>query len=217
MNYTDINAQTIDRWVDEGWQETPVGKNVLILGGGDIGRAAAKLFRNFSCRVTGLCRTVRAMPEFFDKVITLERLDSALREADIIVGALPSTPETRKLFDRERLAVLKKSAVLINVGRGDLIDTDALVSALSEGKLYGAALDVTDPEPLPPEHPLWDLPNVILTPHITGGTFGHSPVTEQILFDLCGKNMERYKNGEPLLNVVDLSTGYRRMENRYEP
>lgn len=205
------------RWVDEGWQETPSGKSVLILGAGDIGVCTAKLFRPFGCHIVGLCRTAREIPEFFDEIITFEDLDKALAEADIVVGALPSTSETRKLFDSRRLAKLKPSAVLINVGRGDLIDTDALAMALSEGKLAGAALDVTDPEPLPPEHPLWDIPNAVITPHITGGTFGHLSVTENIFYDLCQKNLLRYKNKEPLLNVVDLETGYRTLGNRYEP
>ena len=211
------DRQREHRWVDEGRQETPTGKNLLILGAGDIGTCTAKRFRPFGCHIVGLCRTAREIPEFFDEIVTFEHLDKALAEADIVVGALPSTPETRKLLNSRRLALLKPSAVLINVGRGDLIDTDALTAALSEGKLYGAALDVTDPEPLPPEHPLWDLPNAVITPHITGGTFGHSTITENIFYDICQKNLERYKNKEPLLNAVDLETGYRILENRYEP
>ena len=204
-------------WNDEGAQDSPAGKNLLILGAGDIGCETARLFKGFDCHITGVRRTAREIPEYFDRMITMEDLDEALPEADIIVAALPATPETRGLFDRRRLSLLKPTALLINVGRGNLIDTDALTKCLADGQLGGAGLDVTDPEPLPENHPLWDLPNAIITPHVSGGTFGHLKATENALFDLCRKNMERYRKGEPLLNEVDLTAGYRKTENRYHP
>lgn len=209
--------QRAHRWNDEGVQDSPAGKHLLILGAGDIGCETARLFKVFGCRITGLRRTARELPENFDEMITMEGLDKALSEADIVVSALPATEETKGLFDERRLSLLKPSAVLINVGRGNLIDTDALARHLADGRLLGAGLDVTDPEPLPEDHPLWDLPNVIITPHVSGGTFGHLKATEDALFDLCRKNMERYRDGEPLLNEVDLAAGYRKTENRYHP
>ena len=200
-------------WRDEGWQQTPAGKHLLILGAGDIGCATAKLFRPFGCRITGVRRVPRAVPPEFDRIITLEELEEALPEADIVVCALPNTPATRGLLDKRRLSLLKKSAILVNVGRGNLIDCDALAEQLAAGGLYGAALDVTNPEPLPEDHPLWDCPNALITPHITGGSFGHLEETTQYIYDICRENLARYRDGQPLKNQVDLSAGYRKTEN----
>lgn len=205
------------KWADVGRQYTPANKNVLILGIGDIGSKTAKLFKAFGCHIVGMCHTMRDVPLEFDKLITIESLDEYLPLADIVIGALPSTPLTRNMFDYERLSKLKKSSILINVGRGDLIVTDDLIKCLKENKIMGAALDVVNPEPLPKDSPLWDFPNVIILPHATGGTFGHSEYTESVLFDLCRKNLLRYQNGESLLNMVDLNIGYRSSSNKYIP
>ena len=205
--YRDHQAQAL--WRDEGWQESPVGKHLLILGAGDIGMAVARLFRPFGCRITGMRRVARQVPAEFDAMITADGLDGALPEADIVVCALPGTKETAGLLNRERLARLKPTALLINVGRGSLIDGYALAERLASGQLAGAALDVTDPEPLPPEHPLWRCENALILPHITGGTFGHLRATEERTFAICRENMERYRDGRPLINRVDFATGYR--------
>ncbi len=202
-------------WKDEGWQESPVGKKLLILGAGDIGTEIARRFRPFGCHITGMRRTVREIPEEFDAMITMEGLDEALKEADIIACALPETKETIKLLDRERLMLLKSTALLVNVGRGTLIDCEALADILAQGRIKGAALDVTDPEPLPTDHPLWKQKNAIVTPHTTGGSFGHLKATENRLFEICKTNLERYLKGEALLNEVDPATGYRKTENRF--
>lgn len=210
--YRDLQNEAC--WKDMGWQLTPRGKNLLILGTGNIGSETAKLFRPFGCNITGMRRTPRALPENFDAMITPAELDAALPEADIVICALPGTPETVKLLNAERLALLKPEAVLINVGRGSLIDCEALAARLEAGLLWGAALDVTDPEPLPADHPLWRCTNAIVTPHITGSTFGHSEITEQTTFRICRENLERYLKGEPLMNRVDLNLGYRVAENQ---
>ena len=207
--------QNLCLWKDEGVQDSPVGKNLLILGAGNIGTEIAKLFRPFRCHITGMRRTVREIPAEFDAMITMEGLDEALKSADIIACALPESPETHKLIDAGRIALMKEDAILINVGRGGLIDTDALTEALKNGHLWGAALDVTDPEPLPADHPLWKERRCIVTPHITGGSFGHLKATEETLFSICLENLKRYLNNEPLLNVVDIKTGYRQTDNRY--
>ena len=202
-------------WTDEGWQDSPVGKQLLVLGAGNIGQEVARLFRPFGCRITGLWRRQREIPVNFDRMITLEDLDQELSCADIIVAALPESPETHKLLNRERLGLLKKTAILVNVGRGGLIDHTALAEKLMKRELRGAALDVTDPEPLPEDHPLWDCPNAIITPHISGGSFGHLIATEERLFDICRGNLKRYTAGEPLMNRVDPETGYRVEDLRY--
>ncbi|MBR3505155.1 MAG: D-2-hydroxyacid dehydrogenase [Clostridia bacterium] len=201
-------------WRDEGRQESPVGKRLLILGAGNIGCAVARLFRPFGCHITGVRRVLRALPPEFDEMITLDDLDAALPKADIVVSALPNTPATAGLFGRERLALLNKNAVLINVGRGNLIDCAALAERLNAGLLLGAGLDVTDPEPLPGDHPLWTCKNALITPHITGGCFGHLQATEEFMFNLCRDNLARFRDGEPLLNLVDFETGYRSTDGR---
>ena len=201
-------------WRDEGLQESPAGKRLLILGAGNIGCAVARLFRPFGCHITGVRRVPRAVPPEFDEMITLDALDAALPEADIVVCALPSTPATVGLFGRERLALMKRTAVLVNVGRGNLIDCEALASHLAAGRLWGAALDVTDPEPLPAGHPLWACKNALITPHVTGGCFGHLKATEEFMYGLCRENLIRFREGRPLLNAVDFETGYRATEGR---
>lgn len=201
-------------WADVGRQDSPVGKNVLILGAGDIGTRAAELFSHFGCHITGMRRTHRDVPPPFEKMITVDGLDDTLPEADIVICALPGTKETYHLLDARRLGMMKKTAVLVNVGRGGLIDSLALADALNSGRLAGAAIDVTDPEPLPADHPLWDCENLILTPHITGKGFGHLTATEEKLFSICRENLRRYRDGEPLMNRVDMKRGYRVTDNR---
>ncbi|MCD8144705.1 MAG: D-2-hydroxyacid dehydrogenase [Oscillospiraceae bacterium] len=208
--YRDNQNQRL--WQDEGRQESPMGKTLLILGAGDIGTSTAKLFRPFGCHIIGLRRVPRACPPEFDEIITQDGLDEALTRSDIVVGALPSTSATIGLLNREQLERMKPSAVLVNVGRGNLIDCDALAQLLQEGRLLGAGLDVTDPEPLPPEHPLWTCRNALITPHITGGSFGHLKATEDFIYALCRDNLARYRDGLPLRNVVDRSTGYKQTE-----
>lgn len=202
-------------WTDEGRQETPVGKRLLILGAGNIGEETARLFRPFGCEIIGLRRSSRDLPPCFDRIILLEELDAELPEADIVVCALPESAETRGMINARRLNLLKPSALLINVGRGSLIDQDALAEILQNNRIAGAALDVTDPEPLPASHSLWGCKNLILTPHISGGSFGHLRATEETLFKICKTNLRRYASGQPLLNLVDPAAGYRVPENRY--
>lgn len=202
-------------WHDEGRQKSPRGKNVLLLGAGNIASETAELFKAFECSITAIRRTAGIRAEYpFDRFETLDSLDEELKKADIIICALPETEKTKKLLNKERLSLLKPDAVVINLGRGSLIDTDALVEILNENRILGAALDVTDPEPLPEEHPLWKCRNAIITPHITGGSLGHLDETERRLFEICSENLQRYAEGKPLLNKVDFSSGYRQNENR---
>lgn len=205
--YRDNQAKC--QWLDHGQQDSPVGKRVLILGAGDIGCATARLLKCFDCHTVGIRRVPRAVPPEFDEMYTLAELDEQLPKADIVVCALPNTPETQGLFHRRRLALLSPDALLINVGRGNLIDCDALADALDRWELAGAALDVTDPEPLPPTHPLWRCTNAILTPHITGGSYGHLEATSDTICEILCDNLHRYAAGEPLRNLVDRATGYR--------
>lgn len=200
--------QQVHYW-NPDWQEgTLEGKTVLILGAGDIGCALAKRLRGFDCRILGIRRTGGTLPGF-DEMHTLAELDDLLPQADVVAGCLPGTKETAGLLNEARLRRMKPSALLVNCGRGSLIDTAALEKVLQEGRLGGCALDVTDPEPLPGESPLWDMENVILTPHISGASFGHVPETEDRIYALAAENLRRYLDGEALLNRVDFSAGYR--------
>ena len=196
---------------DPRWQESTLeGKTVLILGAGDIGSALARRLRGFDCRILGICRRPRPI-EGFDAVYGPEDLDRLLPQADVAACVLPGTRETAGLLHRERLLSMKPGAILVNCGRGSLIDTAALAEALDAVPLLGCALDVTDPEPLPPESPLWARENVILTPHVSGASFGHLAETEDKIYRLAAENLRRYLDGEPLLNQVDFAAGYRRI------
>ncbi|MBS6396381.1 MAG: D-2-hydroxyacid dehydrogenase [Clostridiales bacterium] len=195
-------------WKPLGAETLLGGKRALILGAGDIGTGTAKRLQAFGIHVTGMRRTERNYPDCYDAMITPEELDQALPQADIVIGCLPSTPKTKGLLDERRLRLMKREAFLINVGRGNLIHTDALVKVLKEGHLAGVALDVVSPEPLPEGHPLWNMERVILTPHIAGLSFGHSKDTENRIIHIFCQNLGRYLNRDPLVNQVSFETGY---------
>jgi phosphoglycerate dehydrogenase-like enzyme len=184
------------------------GRSCVILGLGSIGLQIARLASAFGLRCTGVRRVVEAdgaePPEFLERLTDSAGLDSALRGAEFLVLALPLTPATRGLLDRRRLALLPPGAYLVNVARGALVDEQALVEALREGRLAGAALDVASVEPLPPDSPLWDQPGVLLTPHVAGNYAGDREDWARAF----ARNLERYLDGKPLLNVIDKQRGY---------
>lgn len=185
---------------------------VLIVGAGDIGTQLAKRLRPTVKRIVGVRRIVRAYPECYDEMITLEELDAYLPQADVVACSLPATSKTGGLFDKRRLLLMKPDAILTNVGRGSLIRLDELYEVLESGHLWGVGLDVTSPEPLPPEHPLWNQPRVILTPHVSGNSYAPGSPTERRIHGFMLENLRRYLDGEICLNQVDFTTGYRKME-----
>ena len=159
-------------------------------------------------RIIGLRRTFRECPDCFDEMHTPADLDALLPQADLILCALPHTVETQGLLDRKRLRGMKKDAVLVNGGRGSLIDQEALCELLHEGHFWGVGLEVTSPEPLPEGHPLWDAPRCLITPHASGNTFApDSPLVAKI-WDFMGQNLENYLAGRPLRSRVDFAAGY---------
>lgn len=176
---------------------------VVILGGGGIARALLSLLNPFGCDTTIVRRKPIAVTEA-NRTVNAARLDDVLPEADLVVLALPLTPDTRGLIDRRRLGSLRDSAWVVNVARGGHVVTNDLVDALKSGAIGGAALDVTDPEPLPPEHELWSLPNCIVTPH-TASTpdMGLGPLTERVR-----DNVRRLRAGTGLEGVVDPGDRY---------
>ena len=197
------HQQLTHRWDDIGPVMTLEGANVIIFGAGDIGSHVASKLRAFGVgRIVGVCNNISEEREYFDKLVTLPQAEGQLPNMDIIVCCLPSTPKTAKYFNAHRFSRVKKGAVLVNVGRGDFIEPDALYMALSDGTLRGAALDVTDPEPLPLNHRLWQHPYCVITPHIAGRSFGHDAGTENRICKICCDNLRRYVAGEPLTHQV---------------
>lgn len=200
--------QAQGKWQDAGSEKALFGKHALVLGAGDLGTEIARRCRAFGMYVTGICRTRHPLPSCFDASATLDELDRLLPEADAVLCCLPHTPQTCHALNRRRLAQMKPDAILINVGRGSLIDCQVLAELMQQGHLWGAGLDVTDPEPLPPNSPLWQMENVILTPHVAGVGFGHLTETEEKIWALCLENLRRYLSGDPLKHVVHICDGY---------
>ena len=195
-------------WKDAGSEWQIEDRRALILGVGDIGTAIAERLKPFGVETVGFCRTPRRAEAPFDKLITVQDLDQELAQADMVFGALPETPETAGLLSAGRLAAMKEDAIIVNCGRGSLIDTDALVKELEKGRFYGIGLDVTKPEPLPAEHPLWKFDRVLITPHVAGIGFGHLPKTTDRIWEIALDNLERYIAGEPLEKVITNEKGY---------
>ena len=177
-----------------------------LLGTGNIGANVAERLRGMgAAKIIGLSRSGHAVPGF-DAVSPISRLDEILPSAKVLIMSLPGTPETVHILNRDRIALLPRDAYVINVGRGTAIEQEPLIEALNGGRLAGAALDVMDPEPLPPDHPLWEAKNLILTPHVSGNmTLGY---TCDVNVEMFCADLLRYGRGEPLKNLVDRTRGY---------
>jgi phosphoglycerate dehydrogenase-like enzyme len=183
---------------------TAHGKTMLVLGLGGIGTEIARRGAALGMRIIATRNSSREGPDFVDYVGLSDEMLTLAKEADVIVNALPLTDKTRGLLGEEFFAAVQSRApYFINVGRGATVDTDALLAALRDGRLAGAGLDVTDPEPLPPEHGLWQADNVIITPHVSAT--GSDRTRHRLLVI---ENIRRYLAGDALLNVVDAGRGY---------
>ena len=180
------------------------GRTALVWGTGPIGRAVARMLRAVGMRVAGAGRTAREGDPDFGTVYEAATIRTALADADYVVLAAPLTPATRCMVDASVLAAMKTGARLLNIGRGGLVDEEALVRHLADGRLAGAALDVFAQEPLPAASPLWDMPGVIVSPHTAGEVTGW----RADLADLFLDNLRRRGQGRPLRNVVDKEKGY---------
>lgn len=177
---------------------------VGILGLGDIGSTIAKRAKAWGAEVLALKRTVAELPDYVDQIYLNQDLDKMLKKSDYVILTLPGTPATEEIIGREELQIMKESAFIVNIGRGSLIEQDALIEALEADWIAGAGLDVTDPEPLPEASKLWELENVILTPH----TSGFSPTNDQRRFELFKENLRFYLKNEDLINQVDFELKY---------
>jgi phosphoglycerate dehydrogenase-like enzyme len=179
---------------------------MLILGFGTIGRQVARVAEAFDMRVVGVRRSAGAGPGGAGtaELVDYSRVPELLPESDIVVDILPLTPETRECIGTKEFALMKKTALFANIGRGKTVDEAALLTALRDGTIAGAVLDVMATEPLPPESPLWDAPNIIITSHYSG----FHPRYDELAFGKFLDNLGRYVRGEPLINVVDKERGY---------
>lgn len=189
-------------WEGVGPVASLEGANVLILGAGDLGGLTAKRLSGFDCHCVGVCRNVEAPRPFFERLVTLDEAEGELPISDVVVNCLPNTDETAYWLDERRLRLMKPGAILANVGRGNFVDCAALARVLAEGHLWGAALDVTDPEPLPQGHPLWQEPRCFITPHQAGGSFGKCAGTEDRICAVACENLRRFIEGEELTHIV---------------
>ena len=194
------DSQREHRWQDEGKMRTLLDSTVLVLGAGHVGAAFGAMCRGLGSHTIGVKRHVSGPVEGFDQVCPLEELDSLLPRADVVALTLPHTPQTVGLMDARRIDLMKEDAILISAGRGSVLDQEALARAMQGGRLWGAALDVTVPEPLPADSPLWDIPNLLLTPHVAGGM--RLEVTRRTCIQMAQDNLRRYLAGEPLVNRV---------------
>ena len=203
-----VRAQTRSEGLDDavrGGVFEVNGQSLLVVGVGEIGIGLAERAGAFGMRVSGVRRrTGLPVPPGFAEVHGVDRLPEVVPAFDHVAICLPLTARTRGLFDGPMIARMMPTAYLYNIGRGPIVDTDALVKSLQAGRLGGAGLDVTDPEPLPPDSPLWQMENVLITAHTSGAT----PRYWDRLMDILIANIERFRAGEPLLNRIDIAEGY---------
>ena len=193
-------------WKDRGSVRSFRNMRVLVVGAGNIGTEFAKLVKLLGADTVGIRRTVSKQDAAFDELRTMDALDELLPQADAVAMSLPETKETIALMDKRRFGLMKKDSYLINVGRGSAVDQDALLDALRTGHLAGAAVDVTTPEPLPPDHPMWREKNLLITPHISG--YNHLQVTQDNIVEIACANLAAWPDG-PFTSLIDFETGYR--------
>jgi phosphoglycerate dehydrogenase-like enzyme len=199
-----IRAQSRGVWESRSGHTELNGKTLAIIGAGEIGTELGRLGAAFGMRTIGVRRSAKPTPHM-DEVHAMEDLHEVLQQADYIVNVLPHTPETVRVFGAKEFAAMKKSAIFINIGRGQSVDTEALVEALRAGSIAGAGLDVTEPEPLPPGHPLWEMEQVIISPHTGGDTDRY----KERIAALFIENLKEYlRSGKPARNIVDYARGY---------
>jgi phosphoglycerate dehydrogenase-like enzyme len=190
------------------WPHEPIhrlaGTVALVVGAGSIGTETGRLLRSAGLRVRGIARTPRPADRVFESIAGVDALHEELALADHVVNVLPITPATRRLFDADAFAAMKPGAIFVNVGRGGTVDEPALIRALTDGRIGGAALDVFEVEPLPEDSPLWRMPTVLVSPHRAGDHEGWEEDVVRVFVD----NLLRFVSGEPLRNVVDIELGY---------
>lgn len=197
-----IKNQSNHEWKDEGKVKSIYNSNILVLGLGDIGKEFSKRAYAMGAHITGIKRNVKDKPEYIDKLCTMDSLYEELEKADIIVSSLPGSKSTYHLLDEKALNYVKKQPIFVNVGRGTLIDSCVLEKALKENIFSGAYIDVTDPEPLPKDSNLWNINNLIITPHVTGGY--HLEETLNRIVQISATNIKNHCEGKEIINRVKI-------------
>lgn len=182
------------------------GSTICILGLGNIGSSFARQAKSMGANILAVKRIKIEPPDYIDGIYTSDELDKVLPLADVIVSCLPSTPLTKNMLNKDKISMFKKGAIFVNVGRGDILDEDALYCSLKSGALGGAVLDVTRNEPLDPKSPLWDMPSVIITPHISGSNYDKLNISK--ILEIFIENFKRYIAGSMLCNIIDNNKGY---------
>ena len=182
------------------------GSNILSVGMGAIGTSYLKKAAALGANCYGVRRTIHDKPDFVRTLVTPDEMDALLPDMDVVALSLPGTNAVAGMFDARRLRLMKLSAILVNVGRGNSVVTGDLVQVMQEGHLRAACLDVMDPEPLPPDHPLWTTPRVYLTPHISGGY--RAGVNYDRVIDVVVQNLSLVLQGKPPIHIVDRALGY---------
>jgi phosphoglycerate dehydrogenase-like enzyme len=196
-------------WNDYGTVTSISDATITIVGLGDIGLYFAKMAKALGAAyVIGLKSRKSDCPKEVDELHLMEDFYEIVSKSDVIVSFLPKTPSTYHLYNAEFFSKMKKTGIFLNGGRGSSVDQDALLSAIQNQKIAAAGLDVTDPEPLPSEHPLWRERNIMITPHVAG--FYHLPETLDKIVEISALNIEYYLASKPLMNLVDFETGYRK-------
>jgi len=202
-----VTLQSKHKWEYLGEIKSICGSNITVVGLGGIGSLYAAKCKAMGANVTGVVRRKRdTTPDCVNEIYTIDKLPQTLKNADVVALALPQTSETMQLIDKECMQSMKKGVIIINIGRGTAIDQEALTELLESGHIGGAGLDVTDPEPLPEDSKLWDLPNVIITPHISGGST--LPLTGELIFNRFLEYLDDYAAGKPFKKTVDKQAGY---------
>lgn len=202
--HTFIRQQERNEWERTSIKRDFSGSTTTVLGLGDLGDSFARKAHLLGSKVLAVKNTLFPEPEYVDQLYQTKELDRVLKKADNVVLTLPLTEKTRGIIGRRELKLMGEEALLVNVGRGPLIQKEALLEALSNDWIAGAALDVTDPEPLPEDSPLWDFDNVIITPH----NAGFAPSIKQGYLQLFKENLRRFLQNKELINKVDFTAGY---------
>lgn len=200
---------SVRNMAEKQWPAIPMlgnvnGKTIAVLGTGDIGNNAARICAVMGARVLGFkLHACEPFPPYSEIYTGEDGLDALLPQADAVLVCLPGSPFTKDMLDARRIGLMKAGSVLVNIGRGSIVNTEALMEALRSGRIAAAGLDVTDPEPLPPDHPLWDCPNVLITPHISG--LGAS---KQKHAEWFAENLRAYLEGRPQPGAVNREMKY---------
>lgn len=201
------DAQAKHSWTDFGMVGSLNGATVLIIGLGDIGASYARMVKSMGAKVIGVRRRPAPLPDYLDELHLQDSVDELLPLADVVISIMPQTKDTIHFFTAERFALMKQSALFINVGRGTAVEMSVLADALTGGQIAAAAVDVLEQEPLSPDSALWDIPNLVITPHIAG--FNHHPSIVERICEITCENLRRFSEGRDFINVVDRKTGYK--------